>query len=1109
MLKFITGTYFPAKKEYINSEIRRLLEKGERVYLIVPEQSSFERDRDFLFTYGERLSNMLTVTSFTHLSRDIPEEYGFQTKPEADEAARSVIMSLAAGECADYLDIYKKYTGKPALVKSLLGEYAEIKQAGLTTSELFSVSDRLPDSSLKNKTQELARIFSAYEALITDRFSDSTDNIPVMTQYLKKNSVFDGAYVFFDDFRGFTGAQIRLIAEICAQARESFVSVYAPDTVNAYDSEAFRHAVSNCRKLRAAMTLKGISCIEEKIEEENPDKALSFLASSLFCGEKDRLEEKTDSVTVTSAENMYKECDIVALQIKNLLENGYRCKDIAVYDRDGSYVRSLTASLKKYSIPVFQDRRVSLFEYPLVRMILGAVSIAAYGFRTEEIFTFIKTGITGISTEECALLENYVYVWQTEGSSWTKPFAGHPDGYGERETPVTAALLERINGIKDKAVEPLLKLKRNLEKCTDGSYCKALFRFIQDINASENFREYARFLYENGREATAIECSAVWDTVMESLDALNGAIEGRDISVARFSELLKIIFSSVDIGRIPAGIDEIVIGQAGRTRHLEPRAVFVLGCNDGIFPQPPRTAGLFSPAEKRALCRDGFLLENISENIYSEERMIAYSVLTGAKERLFVSYSENSADGVKAEKSEIINEIKEILPCSASVKEEELTSIEKIGSAESAFEECASLFGENTVYSESLKEFVASTDYFHKLCAVENAAENRPFRIEDKKTATELFSRDMFISPSKAEVYYSCAFRYFCQYGMRVKKLRPADLDARINGLLIHHVLEKILLSRKNKELTLMSRPELIKEVDGITEDFIAEFMGGREDKSVLLGRSLDKAKETAVAILLRMIEEFRVSRFETVAVELEISRDGDIEPYVIGLPDGGSITISGKVDRVDVYNDEGKAYLRVVDYKTGGKDFRLGDVFSGLNMQMLIYLMCLWDNGKESFGDTVPAGIMYVPANNSGEQLSRRATAEEIEAQKLINGRMNGMILEDEKILDAMEEGCEGRFINAFINKKGELQGTLLSLEGFRLLHGKIDEMLTEMGLGLHSGEIAAVPVSGGSSYGDTCKYCDYKDICRRTQTDEVRKLQTIKHTDAVRMLKGSESNG
>ena len=1109
MLKFITGTYFPAKKEYINSLICRLLGEEKKVYLIVPEQSSFDRDRDFLFTYGEMLSNKLTVTSFTHLVRDVLDEYGLQAKPQADEAARSVIMSLAAEECADSLDIYKKYTGKPALVKTLLGEYGEIKQAGLDTADLSAVSGRLPESTLKAKTRELADIFAAYEALITDRFSDATDNIPVITEFLKENKIFSGAYVFFDDFRGFTGAQIKLIAEIISQTEDSFISVYAPDSVNAYDNEAFRHAVSNCRKLRAAATLKGIDCREEKIDGKHPDKALAMLADSLFCAEKDISDERTDKVTVISAENMYRECDTVALQIKKLLEEGFRCKDIAVYDRDGSYVRNLTASLRKYSIPVFQDKRVSLFEYPLVRMILSAVSVAAYGFKTEEILSYVKTGITGISVEECALLENYVYVWRTEGGGWGKPFTGHPDGYGVSESPEAAQLLETINDIRRRAVTPLMMLRRNLSAESEMSPCKALFLFLTDVGASENFREYAQYLYESGAEATAIECASVWDTVMEALDALNEALSGKKITAGRFQELLKIIFSSVDIGRIPAGIDEIVIGQAGRTRHLEPRAVFVLGCNEGIFPQPPVTAGLFSPAEKRALGTGGFLLENIPENAYAEERMIAYSVLTGAGERLFVSYSDNSPSGAPLQKSEIINEIKGILPGCEYIDSDSLSSLDRIGSTESAFGECAALFRENTAYSASLKEFIGETDYAGKLDAVKRAAENMPFKIEDRETATSLFSENMYISPSKAEAFYSCAFRYFCQYGMKIKKLRPADLDARINGLLIHHVLEKILLSRKNKELTLMSEEELTAQVNEITDGFVAEYMGGTDGMGVLLSRSIEKAKNTAVQILKRMIEEFRVSRFETVAVELDISYKGDIKPYKIKLPDGGSITVSGKVDRVDIFNDEGKAYVRVVDYKTGGKAFNLGDVFFGLNMQMRIYLMCVWDNGKKEYGDTVPAGVMYVPANNAGSKLSRRATEDEILEQKLKNGRMNGMILEDEKILDAMEEGCKGRFINACIDEKGKLEGTFLSYEGFRALHGKIDSMLTEMGLRLHGGEIGALPVIGGKKYDKTCTYCDYKDICRRTVTDDAREYENIEHSDAVRMLEGGESNG
>lgn len=41
-----------------------------------------------------------------------------------------------------------------------------------------------------------------------------------------------------------------------------------------------------------------------------------------------------------------------------------------------------------------------------------------------------------------------------------------------------------------------------------------------------------------------------------------------------------------------------------------------------------------------------------------------------------------------------------------------------------------------------------------------------------------------------------------------------------------------------------------------------------------------------------------------------------------IPLPDGGRVSIDGKVDRVDLLQRDGVQYLRVVDYKTGKKEF-------------------------------------------------------------------------------------------------------------------------------------------------------------------------------------------
>lgn len=1110
MLTFLTGTYFPSKKKYISEKIAELLKNGEKVFLIVPEQSSFDRDRDFLFEYGEKLRNLLTVTSFTHLSRDVLEEYGFSVKPQADEAVKNVLMSLAVEECDGETDMYSKSASKNSSVAKLLAGYGEIRAAGLSTEELFSVSSLLSDGTLKQKTKELALIFSTYEALLSERFSDSADNIAAMTRFLEKNNVFENAYLFFDDFRGFTGAQIKLIEVISSQAKEIYVSVLSQDSVNAYGSGASEHAVANCRKIRAAVAKNSIQCREIKIESVHPNETLNVLNGSLFCIEKDVYDKECDCVSVIKADNKYDECDIVALEIKKLLQDGYRCEDIYVCERGSKYMKPLAAAMKKYGIPVFEDKRVLLSEYPLVRMIVSAVFTASHSFDSEQVFSYLKTGITGITDEECAMLENYVYIWQIDKNAWLKPFTAHPDGLGEAENESSVERLQKLEELRKNAIEPLLELKKRLSDADGGKSCKAVYEFLTDISAAENFKKYATSLYDADNEAAAMECARVWDYVMQALDALYETVEKRQMTPQRFYELLKITLTSGDIGRIPAGIDEIVIGEAVRTRHLEPKVVFVLGCNEGIFPRPPVSSGIFTTAQKRLLGNTGFSLEGVPENLYAEERMAAYSVLSNASDKLFVSYCVNLSDGSMGTPSEIISEILQIVPKCRMISSENISPLERIGSDESAFEQCAEHFSDNTVFSESLKRYIEQSKFASSFSVLSKASKNVRAEIQDRDVATQLFGKDMNISPSKSEMFYTCAFKYFCRYGLNVKKLTVADYDARVNGLLIHYLLEQMLRLHTNKELTLMSQESVIKEVDVLTETFINEYMGGREDKSVLMNRSLDKVKETALGILSRLKSEFSESDFETVDVELGIGEKREIPPYKIMLSDSGSITIGGQVDRVDIMKTEATNYFRIVDYKTGGKEFKDQDVRNGLNMQMLIYLMCIWSGGKERYGDLTPAGILYLPAHMHGEMLGRHANEEKIIQQRYKNGRMNGLVLDDEKVLNGMENGCQGKYLNASIGLDGKKEGKFKSLDEFHSLHIVIDKLLRLMGDELHSGNIAAYPIEKYSTY-SPCKYCDYKDICRREEDSEVKEYVEfgVVNSDLLGGKKGSKNDG
>ena len=1104
MLTLLTGTDGPQKKEWIDRSLSERIDGGGDVYLIVPEQASFDRDREFLFRCGERMSDRLKVTSFTHLCADILENEGLRVKPQADEAARNVLMSLAVEDVSDSLEVYARHAGRSALIAELLGEYAEIRQAGLGAEDLRRVSAVLPQGLLRRKTDELSRIFYAYEALVGGRFSEQEDNIRVVTEYLSTRRLFAGAFLLLDDFRGFTAAQIMLLEQILAQAAEVTVSVAAPSLSDA-DEPAFSHARRTARSLRMAAARRNVRCREANADGAEREDPLRPLRTSLFAVEPTVEEGETDLVTVACAADKYEECDLAALEIRRLIaEEGYRCREIAVFERGSSYAAAMTASLKKYKIPVFTDQRAPLTDYPLVRAALGAVKIAVFGFASEDVFALLKTEIVGVSAEDRALLESYVYLWQKDGAAWTADFTDNPDGFGEPFTEESAQTLARINEARAAVVGPLVKLRRRLADGDGKACCKAVFGYLSDVGAAERFCAYAEYLNAHGGEAEAVRCAAVWDQVMDSLDALHGASEGRQFPPRRFYELFKIILSAGDVGRIPAGTDEIVIGTAGRTRFTSPRAVFVLGANEGVFPAPTEAGGLFSAKERRALCENDFLLENLPENIYAEERSIAYHTLNCASERVWISYARSSIAGAAMQPSELVGEAVRLFPRCRRISASDIAPETRAGSPDAAFEEYARRRGEQDVFTASLKSYLESRpEEAGRLAALRRAAEKAPASFDDPKLAERLFGRDLSLSASKAETYHKCPFMYFCRYGMGVQKRRPAGLDARITGLLVHHVLEQILLQYRSSELAEQTPEALREETDALTEAYIEEFMGGRETMSRSLNRSLDRVKDDIHEILSRMVLEFGSSSFETRDVELEIGEHGEIAPYRIAVPDGGSITISGFVDRVDVMDCDGKAYLRVIDYKTGGKNFRLSDVFDGLNMQMLIYLMCLWDHGGERYGDVVPAGVLYVPAKTGGDKLPRNATPEEVLAAKLKNGRMNGVLLESETVLRGMESAAEGRYLTACIDNNGKLKGTFLSLNEFARLHRKIDAVLADTALRLHRGEIAALPILDGD-YRRTCEYCDYRDVCLREDEDPFRTLPGLSHADAVALLNG-----
>ena len=185
---------------------------------------------------------------------------------------------------------------------------------------------------------------------------------------------------------------------------------------------------------------------------------------------------------------------------------------------------------------------------------------------------------------------------------------------------------------------------------------------------------------------------------------------------------------------------------------------------------------------------------------------------------------------------------------------------------------------------------------------------------------------------------------------------------------------------------------------------------------------------------------------------------------------------------------------IRVVDYKTGKKDFDYCDVFNGVGLQMLLYLFALRESGSELLGDhPVPAGVQYFPARVPYLTSEGKLDYEEAERERQSQWRRRGLLLQDEAVLQAMEPGDTPKRLSYKISKDGILSGDLADRGQMQQLKAYIFRILARMVEDIASGNVEPNPYTRGSSH-SACAFCPYGTVCHAQTVEGRRNYQGMK---------------
>ena len=708
MLNIITGRTGSGKTRYIRnlaSEIAKN-ESGKAV-IIVPEQFSFETEKGMLEILGNEKINNVEILSFSRIAERLLSDYGRITKRPADDATRAVLMSMAIESLQDKLTYYNRYQKNPLLINELLKFNRELKNCCIPLEKLTEMAEKVKKPTFAKKLDELSVIFQCYDSLMTKNFQDDSLNLDLLAELLYDVPYFKGKTVFVDAFAGFSAQEYKVLERIIATADNVYITFCCDTSRNNAEYELFYNTMCEIRKLRGIANRVNVKIAPEKVlhsAKEYKADALNFLEENIFDITDKKYENDCNSIALVPCRNKNDECDFVASEIKRLVrEENYRYRDIAVIERsNGSYKNQLLSSFRKYGIDCFPDNRQPILTQPLMAFMLSLFDILTDGFDTESVLRFLKTGLYGFSIEEISLIEDYTLMWRKKASEWKNEWTDNPDGFGVEFNDYSQQKLNNINDLRAKIVGPIIALKNKITDADGETISRELFSFLRNAGVDKNLKDFTSLLMKNGEDDLALEQGKIWRILTEILDNLCSATESGKITLKRYRELFEIIVSTKDLGQIPNGIDEVIIGSADRIKATAPKAVFIVGANAGVFPMASSSGVILNDAERCELQENGIeIISNLEYNSVSE-RFIAYHSMTLATEKLYVSYSNVDANSETLSPSELVFEIQRLFENVKIIKPDALGLIE---SRKTAFSALANEKSKNSVLGSTLYKY--------------------------------------------------------------------------------------------------------------------------------------------------------------------------------------------------------------------------------------------------------------------------------------------------------------------------------------------------------------------------------------------------------------------
>ena len=1078
MLNLIYGPPGSGKTYLSDTLLVNALKDGKQVTLLVPEQEAVDTENriyDRAISAGVSIEQ-LSVVSFRRLANLAFRKHGGIEYANIGDAGRLLLLWRIIEELSPALTVYKNNRDR-TLIELMLSVCSEFKRYCVTPASLSVAIDSISDGRFKDKLSDVALIYTAYLSQTNTENTDSSDDINRLSQIYRENDIDTDQYFFIDSFNGFTTPELQVLDQIIKKCNTT-ITVNRSKVIGKTGFVTVEKTEQQLKSLakKTGSPINVLAVLDEK--NVQPENDFELIREKLFdFSYRSQPDFSSDKITFVQCKDHFSEAEYLASRVAKLVREGAKYRDIAIVSRNVSkYEGVLDAVFEKHGIPLFLSSRFKLTSTPIYKAVYSALNVITGGFDTEDILALIKCGLLGLDRNEIDEIESYVLLWNINNRRWTDDddWFMNPDGFtdviGERST----ARLELINSIRRKIITPILTLKEDIKNQNAAAAAQALYQYIVQSGIYE---------YYSGSESQ--EDSTVFNTFIELLETLSTVIPDIPVNASVLSSLIHLMAKNTDYGMIPSTLDRVTAGDASILRCNGIKHVFLTDCESGIFPATVSDDSFFNDSEKQLLLKNGI---ELSPDIVEKNDLEAFYFLrsaSGATNSLTATVCEKSG---KTYPSIGLQRLHALFPANPTLKyPDDIPLSERISDAESARDVLSLLQGSRAY--ESLKSVLDELNIRYN---VTNTPISEPNAVIAKDISNEIFGNNISLTTTRLETYAKCPFAYFCNYVLKIREKKHNYFEASDKGTYIHRILEKTINALfESKNAHSITETDIEQAVKTSLNEVLNSIFGnnlsaeGKRFESMML-----RLNQTIVSLVENIVSEFRSSLFSPKFFEFKIGNDG-LKPLKSTLDDGTQISIYGTIDRVDTYKQDSDVYVRVVDYKTGSRPHSVENIKYGLDTQMLLYLFSIWKTDSEKFkkllgvdegGQIIPAGVLYNPARISPVKIDDASKHTDTVKYQEQSFKRNGVLLDDERILSAMEQGLSGKFLPIKSGNDGVKAASgsvLLSIDGFGTLLNDIDSILKTIATKMKSGYACASPLKRA----DSCEYCSLYPICRSKQ--------------------------